>query len=565
VQTLLNLFASVALLVWGTHIVRTGILRVYGTSLRRVLSKSVASRGSAFFAGLGVTSLVQSSSATALITSSFVSQNLIALAPALAIMLGADVGTALMAQVFSLDLSWLSPMAIFFGVVFFLSRKNTRAGQLGRVSIGLGLIILALQLIQEATQPIVTSAGSKVLFGSLSGDPMLDMLIGAVFTVFSWSSLAVVLLTATLAAAHVISVPVALCLVLGANLGSGLIGLVATLGTPGAGRRVAVGNLFFKVSGCVVFSLALPLALQGLAQLDPDPRRQVLHFHVIFNVALAAGFLFLTDSIARLVEKWLPEAAVPGAQAAEPRHLDAGALETPALALANAARETLRIGDTIEQMLNGLMEVLRTNDDKRVEELIRLDDDVDRLYTAVKLYLTQISREALDEKDGRRWAEIISLTINLEHVGDVIERILQDIKDKKIAHRLSFSDAGMQELCDLHAKLVANLRLGLSVFLTGDVKTAQMLLAEKEKFRDLERSYAALHLDRLSDQSVQSIETSSLHLDIISDMRRINSFFCSTAYPILEQAGQLRKSRLRSGTGEATGAFTKGGLAARPK
>jgi phosphate:Na+ symporter len=363
----------------------------------------------------------------------------------------------------------------------------------------------------------------------------------------------------------VISVPVALCLVLGANLGSGLIGLVATLGMPGAGRRVAVGNLLFKLSGCVVFSLALPLVLQGIAQLDPDPRRQVLHFHVFFNGVLAVGFLFLTDTIARLVEKWLPEAAVAGAQAAEPRHLDTGALETPTLALANAARETLRIGDTIEQMLNGLMEVLRTNDDKRVEELIRLDDDVDRLYTAVKLYLTQISREALDEKDGRRWAEIISLTINLEHVGDVIERILQDIKDKKIAHRLSFSDAGMQELCDLHAKLVANLRLGLSVFLTGDVKTAQMLLAEKEKFRDLERSYAAQHLDRLSDQSVQSIETSSLHLDIISDMRRINSFFCSTAYPILEQAGQLRKSRLRSGTGEATGAFTKGGLAARPK
>ncbi len=565
-QTLLNLFASVALLVWGTHIVRTGILRVYGANLRRVLSKSVSHRGTAFLAGLGVTSLVQSSSATALIASSFVSQNLIALAPALAIMLGADVGTALMAQVFSLDLSWLSPLAIFFGVVFFLSRKNTKAGQLGRVSIGLGLIILALQLIQEATQPIVTATGTKVLFGSLSGDPMLDMLIGALFTLFSWSSLAVVLLTATLAASHVITVPVAVCLVLGANLGSGLIGLIATLGTPGSGRRVAVGNLAFKLTGCVAFSLALPLVLHGIAQLDPDPGRQVLHFHVAFNVVLALGFIFFTDAIARLVEKWLPEAAATGAQAAEPRHLDAGALETPALALANAARETLRIGDTIEQMLNGMIEVIRTNDEKRVEELIRLDDDVDRLYTAIKLYLTQISREALDERDGRRWAEIISLTINLEHVGDVIERILTDLKDKKIAHRLSFSEAGMQELCDLHAKLVANLRLGLSVFLTGDVKTAQMLLAEKEKFRDLERSYAAQHLDRLADQSVQSIETSSLHLDIISDMRRINSFFCSTAYPILEQAGQLRKSRLRSGTaGEGTGAFSKGDLAARSK
>jgi phosphate:Na+ symporter len=309
----------------------------------------------------------------------------------------------------------------------------------------------------------------------------------------------------------------------------------------------------------------MPWLPQLLAHLADAPRMQVVNFHVAFNAALAAGFIFFADQVGRMVSRWVPPA--PGTSAQAPAsHLDAGALTTPTLALANAARETLRIGDTIEQMLNGMMEVIRTNDEKRVEELIRLDDDVDRLYTAIKLYLTQISREALDEKDGRRWAEIISLTINLEHVGDVIERILADIKDKKIAHRLSFSDEGMQELSDLHAKLVANLRLGLSVFLTGDVKSAQMLLAEKEKFRDLERSYAALHLDRLADQSVQSIETSSLHLDIISDMRRINSFFCSTAYPILEQAGQLRKSRLRSAaTGEATGAFSKSGLAARTR
>ena len=561
-QTLLNLLASVALLVWGTHIVRTGILRVYGADLRRVLSKSVSTRGSAFLAGLAVTSLVQSSSATALITTSFVSQNLIALAPALAIMLGADVGTALMAQVFSLDLSFLSPLLIFFGVVFFLSRKNTKAGQLGRVAIGLGLMILALQLIQAAAKPIVTAAGTKVLFASLSGDPLLDMLIGAVFTIFSWSSLAVVLLSATLAATNVIPVPVAMCLVLGANLGSGLLAVIATIGTPGGGRRVALGNLLFKVAGCVVFSLALVWVLQGIAHFDTDPRRQVLHFHVLFNVALAVGFLFFTGPIAALVTKWFPEANGSAVQVAQPRHLDEAALATPALALANAARETLRIGDTIEQMLVGMIETIRTNDARKADEAIRLDDDVDRLYTAVKLYLTQISREALDAKDGARWTEIISLTINLEHVGDVIERILTDLKDKKIAHKLSFSEAGMQELEELHAMLVANLRLGLSVFLTGDAKSAEMLLAEKEKFRDLERAYAAQHLDRLSGQTVQSIETSSLHLDIISDMRRINSFFCSTAYPILERSGQLRKSRLRGGPkAEATGAFAKSDLA----
>jgi phosphate:Na+ symporter len=296
-----------------------------------------------------------------------------------------------------------------------------------------------------------------------------------------------------------------------------------------------------------VFYLTLPWAQEAIVRFDPDIRRQVLDFHVLFNVVIAVGFIFFTEKIARLVEVWLPDTKERVPQT-EPRFLDPAAIETPALALANAARETLRIGDTVEQMLNGMLEVIRTNDAARVADIIKLDDDVDRLYTAVKLYLTQVSRQALDERDSRRWAEIIGLTINLEHVGDILERILLDLRDKKIAHRLSFSEAGMAEITELHGRLVSNLRLGLSVFLNGDLASAQQLLAEKERFRDLERAYHDTHLDRLAGQSVQAIETSSLHLDIISDMRRINSFFCSTAYPILESAGKLRKSRLVTGS-----------------
>lgn len=555
-QTLLNLLAGVALLVWGTHIVRSGILRVYGADLRRVLSRSTDNRLHAFLAGLGVTGLVQSSSATALITASFVSQSLVGLAPALAIMLGADVGTALLSQLFSLNLSWLSPVLIVYGVATFLSRRETRLGQIGRVCIGLGLMILALQLVMAATRPITEAQGVRVIFGTLSGDPLLDMLIGAAFVVVSWSSLAVVLLTATLAASGVVSVPVALCLVLGANLGSGLLTVLVTMRGEGAGKRVAFGNLVFKLAGCAVFAIVLPWIPDLLARIDPDARRQVLHFHVAFNVTLALIFIGLTGRVAVLVEKWIG-VRTGGVAAATPRFLEPAALATPAVALANAARETLRIGDTIERMLHGMAEVIRTNDAARVAEIIRLDDDVDRLYTAVKLYLTQITREQLDERDSRRWTEIIQLTINLEHVGDVLERILVDLRDKKIAHRLSFSEQGMVEIDELYQKLVSNLRLGMSVFLNGDVASAQRLLAEKEAFRDLERKFHDTHLNRLAGQTLQSIETSSLHLDIISDMRRINSFFCSTAYPILEQAGQLRRSRLRAGG--ATG-FT----AARP-
>lgn len=221
--TLLHLLSAVALLVWGTHIVRTGVMRVFGARLRTVLSRSVEKKPLAFCAGIGVTALVQSSNATTMLVTSFVAQDLVALAPALVIVLGADVGTALMARILTFDLSWLSPLLIFIGVIFFLGRKQSRAGQLGRVGIGLGLILLALELIVQAVTPITQANGVQVIFASLTGDILLDALIGAMFAIISYSSLAAVLLTATLTAAGIISFPVALCLVIGANLGSGLL------------------------------------------------------------------------------------------------------------------------------------------------------------------------------------------------------------------------------------------------------------------------------------------------------------------------------------------------------
>jgi phosphate:Na+ symporter len=545
-QTLLSILAGVALLVWGTHIVRSGVLRVLGGNLRKVMADSVSSRFHAFLAGLSVTALVQSSSATALIASSFVSQNLMGLAPALAIMLGADVGTSLVVQLFSFDLSWLAPLAIAIGVILHLTKKATRAGQVGRIFIGIGLIILALQMILAAAKPFTQASGVKVIFASLTGDPMLDMLTGAVFAVLAWSSLAVVLLTAAFVASGLVGLKVGLFLVLGANLGSGILGLLATSGTSAAGRRVALGNFLFKLIGCLLMAPLVGPVEGLLAQLDPDPQRLVVNFHTVFNLLLAATLIFFTEPIARLVTRLMPDdprkVALGGA-----KYLDLAALDTPALATSNASREALRIGDLIETMLAGLLTVIKTNDGRLARELRRMDDQVDELYTAVKLYLTQMSREALDEREGRRWADIISFTINMEHIGDIIERIIDDLEQKKISQGRQFSEAGMKEIEELHGRLMSTLRLGLNVFLNGDLQSAQMLLAQKVEFRNLERTYAATHLDRLAWQTTQSIETSSLHLDIINDFKRINSHICSIAYPILEEAGAIAPSRLREG------------------
>ena len=544
-QTLLNLLAGVSLLVWGTHIVRTSILRMYGGDLRRVLRRSVSKRASAFFAGLGVTALIQSSTATALIVASFAGQGLIGTAPALAVMLGADVGTALVTVALSFDLSWLAPLLIFSGIVLFLTSQSGAPGRFGSILIGLGLIMFALQWISVATHPIVQAAGVKVIFASLTGDVLLDMLVAALFTVLCYSSLAVVLLVATLASLHVIALPVALGLILGANLGSGLLGMLSTLRAAPEARRVTLGNFLFRVIGCM---LAVPLAGhldEWIGGLGLDPAREVVLFHLFFNVAMALLLVFWTEKIARVAERMLPTRPA-SEDPAKPRHLDPSALDTPGLAIGCAAREAMRIGDVVEQMLAGMLTVLTTNDRTLAEQLRKMDDVVDELYTAVKLYLTQIPREALDKKEGRRWADIVSFAINMEQIGDIIERILMDLEDKKIDKGRNFSGAGTAEICDLHARLIANLRLGLSVFLNGDLKQAQELLAQKVLFRDLERAYANSHLGRLAGNTIESIETSSLHLDLISDLRRINSHICSIAYPILEEAGVLARTRLKT-------------------
>lgn len=542
---LLNLLAAVALLVWGTQLVRTGILRVFGANLRQMISRSVRTPLTAALSGVGVTAIVQSSTATALIVSAFVGQGLMALPAALAVMLGADIGTSVMAVVFSLDLSWLSPLFIFAGVMLYVPRPDTTVGRLGRVFIGLGLMLLALRLITEATTVLTQSEAVRALLGTLSSDLLLEITMGAVLALVSYSSLATVLLTATLVGSGGIPVAVGLGLVIGANLGSGLLAVLTTLRSNVATRQVPIGNLMFKIAGVLLMAPLVGPWLRYVQPLVTNDVSLVVLFHLAFNTVMGMACIGLTNPVAKIVARLLP-AEETSATDTRPRHLDPSALATPSLAISCAAREALHQADVVETMLQGIHTVIRTDDLRVSEDLRALDDQVDGLYSAIKYYMTKIPRETLDEREGRRWADIIGFTINMEQIADIIERVLIDIEDKKIKPGLQFSEQGMQEINELHARLMDNLRLAMSVFLNHNADEARRLLEEKTHFRELERAYSATHLGRLSEQSVLSMETSSLHIDLISDFRRINSLLCSIAYPILEQDGALAPSRLRA-------------------
>ena len=542
-QTLLNLLAGVSLLVWGTHIVRTGILRLYGGDLRRFLRRSVSRRRSAFASGLGVTALIQSSTATALITSSFTSEGIVSLVPALAIMLGANVGTTLIVQILSFNIAAVAPVLFIIGLVAFRSGPRSRIKDIGRVFIGLGLMLLALHILLNTLAPAENAPGVRVFMNAITGDPVLCILFAAIVTWLVHSSVASVLLVMSLAYAHFITPYAALALVLGANLGSAINPIVegARRDNP-ASYRLPLGNLVNRLVGILLVAPFLQPIADHLIAWQPDLAKATALFHIAFNVATAVLFMGLLDGMARLLKNLLPE-RVKEAGETGPRYLDESALETPSLALADAARETLHMGDHVEVMLRKVMAAMMTNDRALVDQVSQMDNSVDSLDEAIKLYVTKLTRGSLDEREGQRAMEIVSFAINLEHIGDIIDKNLSELATKKIKRRFQFSAEGAEELSAFHKRTMDSLRIAFGVFMSGDVNEARKLLAEKAALRNAELAATERHLDRLREGRPETIETTSLHLDVLRDLRRIHSHICSVAYPVLDAAGELAAYR----------------------
>jgi phosphate:Na+ symporter len=542
---LLDLMGGVALLLWGLHMVRTGIIRAFGSELRRFLSTALRNRFVALLAGIGVTALLQSSTATGLMITSFAGRGLVDLMPALAIMLGANIGTTLIVQALSFNISAVAPVLFLVGVIAFKLGRRTPTRDLGRVAIGLGLMLLALHTLLDTLAPAESAPSVRALLEGITGEPVLCVLIAAALTWASHSSAAVVLVVMSLAYSHFVTPVAALALVLGANLGSAINPVMeGGSSTNPATRRLPIGNLINRVIGVVVALPFLQPIAEDFTRLEPNPARMAADFHTVFNIAVALVFILILDRLASLLVRLLPEPARSPDPAA-PVYLDETAIATPSVALACAARETLHMGDIVESMLRKGMTALMTNNRKLAAEVSRMDNIVDRLDEAIKLYVTKVTRECLDDRDGRRAMEIISFSINLEHIGDIIDKNLMEIAVKKIKHKYEFSKEGASELAAFHKRIIDNLKLAFSVFINNDVKVARALIEEKTQLRTAELACADSHLARLREGRPESIETSSLHLDVLRDLKRIHSHICSVAYPVLDAAGELQPNRLR--------------------
>jgi phosphate:Na+ symporter len=461
-------------------------------------------------------------------------------------MLGADLGSSLVVQILSFDLSLLVPVLLLAGGLLFFKGLNREWRQAGRVLIGIALILIALQMIGTATEPLRDAHMLPEIVGYLRGDFVSAFLIGAAFTWLVHSSVASILLVATFAAQGLVPVELGVSLMLGANLGGGLIAVGLTRQSFVEARRIALGNLVFRGLGAMVALAAYQVLRPALDVLGPDAARQVVNLHLLFNVALLLVCLPLTGPVALLVERLIKpkptpeELANPLAEAATA--LDQSVVGTPALALASATRELLRMAEIIERMLKPLMEIYETGDAEKIRQARKLEQAVDAAQQEIKLYLARINYRG--DEEAQRGHELSNFAINLEYVGDAISKTLLKLAETRRDQKLQFSPEGWRELNELHHRVMVNMQLALNVLVSKDRESARQLLAEKTAMGSAERRSYSEHLKRLQSGAVESIETSNIHLETVRALKTINSLFASVAYPILKESGDLLDSRL---------------------
>ena len=547
---LLDFAGYVALLLWGVHMVQTGVQRAFGASLGATLGRALGNRLRAFAAGLAITAVLQSSTATGLMITGFAAGGVVALAPALAAMLGANVGSTLIVQLLSLDLTALAPGLILVGVWMFRRYPPGRTRDLGRVFIGLGLLLLALHQFVALLEPLQQAPLLAVLLQALAGQPFIAVLLAAVLTWAAHSSVAIVTLVMSLADHGVVPPATAFALVLGANLGTSVNPMLEGVsGEAPAARRLPLGNLLCRAAGVAVALAALPWIEPWLSALAGDSARAVANFHTLLNVALAAVMLPLLTPYAKMLTRMLPARSNPN-DPARPQYLDESARDVPAVALAGAAREALRMSDMLHTMLAYARSGFRRDIRNRLVQARQIDGAIDKLENAITAYLATLDQEAMTPTDMQRLAEITAFASNVGHAADLVHQALFAHANRMRKLGLTLTPEQRAELDSTLARLMDSQRRSAALFVAEDLPVARQLAGEKDWFRQLEARAAAQHMEQIKAGRTDVLDAGALYLEILRDLKAINSHIVgAAAYPILARHGELLPNRLRDAQG----------------
>lgn len=545
---IVNLLGGIALLLWGVRMVRTGVMRAWGPRLKNFIEHRVGNRVSAFTGGAFATAILGSGTAMTLIVAGLASAGAIGTSLGLAVLLGADVGSALVSAVFASGSGWAlwaSPILLFAGYVIHSWSAELRPHNLGRILIGLGLMLLSLTLIKQASSPLSTATLFHDVLAAVGREPFLAFLIGAALTWMFHSSLAVILLIASFLASGSLAVDGALAFILGLNFGGGLPAVTATLAEPPVARRLPLANLL-----CRGIIAILGLAFIGrlspyLALLPLAPVETAVTFHAAFNLLVALVFLPLTPLMAKLMERLLPDDAQDRDRLSTPRYLDPKAAATPAVALANVLLETVRMTELLERMFDTALDSLRSGSLEDLKQLKPMDERLNAFQTKLQAYLADLASSQLSPEESRRALELTLYISNLEHAGDVIQLNLADRISAKVHESISLTQEEVASLDNLCHIIRENLKLASAVLSSGDVEGAKRLISQKDAFRELQNEVLDKHFTPGSRGKGEALRRSALYVDMIRDLNRINALVVSAGYPIVDAAGLLRGSRLR--------------------
>jgi phosphate:Na+ symporter len=528
---LINLAGAIALLLWGTHMISSALLRGFGSPLRQWLGHNLNNRWMALLSGIGITGLLQSSTAVSLMATSFTAAGTLALAPALAMMLGANIGSTLVVQLLSLDMSMLMPLMLMTGLIVFRLRDDSRFESVGCALIGLGLMLLALHMLGSTLARVESTPVFQLIMQSLDGDLLIALLVALLLTWLCHSSVAVVLLIVSLAATGMLSATTLVALVLGVNIGGTLPSLINAGSS--VGRRLPLGNLLVRVVGALA---VLPFA-GWLAETNLNPSTLVVVLHSGFNLVLALVFIGLTDVLANALTRLLPN-PVREVDPGMPHYLDEAGLEVANIGLSNAAREALRMADMFSAMLGRLLQLFHTSAPTCVDDVRRIDQSLDLLSAAIRAYLADIGKEGISDDDADRAQEILLFVINLEHAADILCSSLAQLAMRRVRRGEQFSAFELGNIAPLHDALLESLSLAISVFLREDIAIAHQLISRKETVRQLEAHASREHFRQLQEDKNTWAESGDLFQRVLRDYRRVHHHIAALAYPLLERAGE---------------------------
>jgi phosphate:Na+ symporter len=527
------LLGGLAIFLHGLGLAREGLQIVAGDKLRSILFALSSNRVVGFASGAVVTTIIQSSTAVTVMLVGFAASSLMTLPQAMAVVLGADIGTTITVQLIAFRLSAyaLAIVAIGFSFRFFGRKRRVRYS--GEAMMGLGLLFFGMKLMGDATLPLRASPLFVQVLEHLSSSPFAGLAVGAVATVLMQGSAPTIGLLIAMASSGSMSIAAAVPLVLGANLGTTVTPIMAAAGQVAAGKRVAFAHAFFKLLGVAAFLPFIGRFTRLAAATAPDVARQIANAHSLFNVFTALSFLPLVGICARLVTRFYQPS--DERERFGPRYLDPRAIESPALAFGNAQREFLRMADIVTDMVKDSLRCFEENDLDLAADIEGRDDKVDILNREIRFYLARLGQEAMTRDQADRQMELISLSNDVENVGDLVNKNVLALARKKVAHGLAFSKEGWAEIRDFHGKVCENIDLALVAFATGDEEIARKVLRHREKLVDIEAQLKEKHIGRLNQGLRESLETSSMHLDILAYLRGVNGYITNMASAVVRR------------------------------